>query len=53
MEEAQARVWDKDTEVGPIVRVLHEHQNTLGDLEKAGQTLELEIAQVSQLLAQK
>ena len=53
MEEAQARVWEKDTQTGPIVRVLHDHQNALRDLEKAGQTLEVEIAQVSQFLAQK
>ena len=53
MEEAQARVWEKDTQTGPIVRVLHDHQNALRDLEKAGQTLEVEIAQVSHFLAQK
>ena len=50
MDEAEERVFQSDSVLGPIVRDLLEHQRTLRDLEQAGQTLDAEISQVKQLL---
>jgi hypothetical protein len=51
MDDAQDRVLTGD--VGSIVKILNQHQNSLADLESTGRRMEEELGQVSRLLAQR
>jgi chromosome segregation ATPase len=53
MSETQERVFQQDATIGPIVKVLHQHQTAILDLESAGQKLEHDVTHVCRLLSQK